>query len=154
MLPHHVLVHTCVTLHHAWDDSNVRPGSISHTAHTTRDYMCPLRTEHLANSSIPSTRGGGASQPGGGCWRVPQPAPELVEAAELKGSTNHASHAVPSQQGRGPGSRALARDSGVRGGPGDGAEASSQLHMPSTLLAHCPSTLTISVFLKTETGKR
>lgn len=140
MLPHHVLVHTCVTLHHACDDGNVRPGNISRIAHTTRDCMCRPRTEHLANGSIPSTHGGvgGASQPGGGCWRVPQPAPELVEAAELKGSSNYTSHTVASQQGRGPASSALARDSGVRVALGVGQKPplSYTCHQPSSLTAH------------------
>lgn len=76
--PSCVLVHTCVTLHHACDDGNVWPNSMSHIARATWDYMCRPRTQHLANSSIPSTLGRGASQRGGGCWRVSHPTPGHV----------------------------------------------------------------------------
>lgn len=91
--------HTCEPLHRAYDDGNVCPGSVAHIACATRDYMCWLRTEHLAQATFPHMAGRrGASQLDRGCGRIPQPSPGLVGAALHEGSTMRATLSMQATQ--------------------------------------------------------
>lgn len=112
-LPLCVLIHTCVSLHHAYDDGNVQPGSISHTAHTTRACTCRLRTEHLANGQHPFHTWwgvGGSSWPDWAASSYPTLALGIWRASS-EGSTHCISHTMPSQQG----SKVPVFDKGLRG---------------------------------------